>query len=445
MAFEADGRPLDLDILIEQLQRCLDSGGGGATWRLRRQWMLGRAVLWRGERRPFGGDLEQARELLRELAVSGRADRELRIASGFALAQNYIDTAYRDDEAADFDKALEWLTWTKRLRRRNPLLQADADVMEAYARAGRASLVDDDEDVEALRALHRGVQASDRIDPDEVGRLLASGLLGRYDRTARAAYLTEATGLANAVAQEMADPAETRRRHSLRASCLLSAYERSFDPADLTEALRALELSLDGPDPHDPDIIGRRDLQFIGLALEEQRLGPTADFDELVQGGEQLLAEATQAGMAASDIRLNLAETFGDRFDVVGDAADVVAAVALVRAVEADRGASVRDQFDHRLGRTLLMAFECQGRAADLDEAMETLLRAERVMPSGLAATLDVRWRLALAFRYRFELTGDPQDDAEACRRMILVWTSVHPHDPKRWLYQRWTERILRA
>lgn len=440
---QGTGEPDLLDIAVEQAALAVDASG--RRERDDRLLLLAEALVERGESAPSGGDLEAARAMLAD--VWGRAGSSPPRQGRCALDTAWVlaNQGIRDASVPTLDEALEWISRSRETFTgdRENLLRVDHT--EAYAIAHRYWLTREDVDLETLRQRQQRAAAEDDWTAVALARWYAAVLVSRYQSRADPVDLREAVDLLSGSLRDEGLPTigvERVRLEVLLGQAYLHLYEREFDPSLLDRALTWCERGLHSTDPEDGAYLSRLDLVLWARCHVQQRRGAAADYDAVIDTSREALTHADRWPGPIVDARLNLSELLLDRYDLQGSGEDVAEAAALAKqALDAD---PTRQDDEPRRGRVTLARYEVGGGAEVLDAAIEELRCSWEAMPAGLPARLDARFRLALALRYRSELTGSVADGAAARNHVDGARSGVHPDDPRRWLYERWTERIRR-
>jgi hypothetical protein len=279
----------------------------------------------------------------------------------------------------------------------------------------------DPEDLAA--ALRHWTGALDAVAPMSAYRpafldRLALGLLMRWEyENSGEEDLDAAIGYSRAAARDGADSQDAAVYACHLADALEHRWEMHRDPADLHEAVRvfaAAMSSLRGDGASTADLVCN---YAHTLLARYQAMGGAEDLAAALGAVSRVpstdLSRSQRAAIAAVTARAR-----SMRYEAAGDPDDLGAAIATARQALAGTGSmsTTRNSRTARLGHLLYLRYACCGRRRDLDEAIALLRGLSEAADGYREASPDQLSQLSGYLAARYQRDGDPADQEAATR-----------------------------
>ena len=421
--FERTGDPDQLDLVIATAREFRATLPEGSADQVTSLGTL-RSALWKRfelDRDP--GLLDEVVEVAAELegrTEAGDAALPTRLAelAGY-LAERYQYTG----DLADLDAALA------RGRRAQALMSGLTDRACGVVLNNLAAVLhlnfERNADPDVLdEAIALGCEAVNAFGPDDPHTAMAmaslSGYLrSRYQMSNVDSDLDEAVRLAR-----VAGEANVTATAQFLGVVLLTAYERTGEPALLDDAIGAARAFMDAGHAH---VHGALNLSNLAIALRYrfERTGALADLDAAADAGRAALHRLGVEAPGRAVVLINIAALFGARFAQVGIGRDADRAVGLSReaAVLLPSGHPQRATALNMLALGLRQRFERAGDHADLVEAVQVARSAVNAAVPGSFLRAACSTTLAMLLRGVAEEFGNPAslDEAIEVYRQILL------------------------
>lgn len=195
-------------------------------------------------------------------------------------------------------------------------------------------------------------------------------------------------------------------------SALLLRYKCMGRPADLDEAVTAVQAAVDATNNDHPDHASR--LAYLGNVLGDRyRLtGAMSDLDESIAAGQAAVASTPPEHPNYAGHMASLAGSLQNRHERTGAVGDLDEAISAwqVLLAAAPAGHPDRGKYLSNLGNSLRSRFERTDSQPDLDGAIRIGREAVAVTPSGHPDRAGHLSNLAVALHARYQRTGAQSD-----------------------------------
>ncbi|MCE6994978.1 CHAT domain-containing protein [Saccharothrix sp. S26] len=376
--------------------------------------------------------LEEATRLLRE--VVAEADHHVLMAARLKLAEVAREWFRLSGADRDLDAAVEAAREAVRTGIPDQVLRAEhlwhhANLLrQRFERTGRRG--DLDERIAVLRAI--APLAVDDADRASHLHQLAAACTARFQLTGEPADLDRAViAVDRAAALLPADHAGAPRVWTTGAVVRQLRFVIAGDPDDVAEAVRLGRAAVDRTPSDVPHRADALNALAVSLGSAAKAARDPAGLAEAVDVSREAMAVAGGRRVTAS---LTVSELLIERYLLTGAAGDLAEAAAALRSALPAATGHERGSLLNNLALVVHQQVQHHGASADLDEAVEEILReagqALAAMPSGHVDALALTAKTAALRSGRYELRRDPTDLERAIgdlRAAVAGATGAHP------------------
>lgn len=290
--------------------------------------------------------------------------------------------------------------------------------------------LDLDRAVEAFTALLSSTPLENPISAAAAGDLVKA-LRTRFAHHDNRADIDRAVALATRVVHETSDSDPLFAvRHTALATVVFDRFDRYGNLTDLDQSIQAIELAIAATTPTDPDHGLRLSLLADSLRIRGERSASRVDLDRAVALARDACTVGRDGDLHPMQLS-SLAATLASRFRQFNtDLTDLEAATELSR--QAVRDCSAEDPawagIQSTLAAILKERFERWGNLADLDQAIQAILRAT----NNRSRDPIILANLGAVLLGRFARTGQPSDLQDAVTTIGDAVTATPSNHPAR-------------